>query len=107
MKKQAKHHYSIDHRGAFYANQEAPWVGLPCTVKSLAGGWITTVETLDHLRECLERHWREPGVTFDIETVWEWASESETECRKNYTAYCAPGRYDDAARGMLPGFETA
>ena len=98
------HHYSLDSTGRFWRTKEASWIDLPCTIRSSAG-WHVEVTTLDELRACLERHHSEKGVIFDLEVVWEWASERELECQKNYSAFIAPSKNANALQGVYPGFE--
>jgi len=71
--------YFLNERGTFLTSwAETDYVTLPATIHSSAG-WRVDVHNAVQLRAALERHAREPGVSFDVEAVLAWASETEVD----------------------------
>lgn len=71
--------YFLNERGTFLTSwAETDYVVLPATIHSSAG-WRVDVHNAVQMRAALERHAREPGVSFNVEAVLAWALEAEAD----------------------------
>lgn len=95
--------YRIEHDGVISAGAEVLYLPLPCHIYSTAGRWSMDIDTVDDLRDCLERHSREPGVQMDVEACFQYYAESRGEIL--YSAAEHHLRADPRTAGLMPGFE--